>query len=133
LNFKNYSLIVIIYLIAFGSTAISADQIPTALKTYLNSFQKGNNPQKEDQWFSPDKGYHVMGSLIGTTLIGQISIRGFGNSVENSKVIGACTTLALGFSKEIYDSGKSQNYFSWKDLTANGVGIIIGIILLGMK
>jgi uncharacterized protein YfiM (DUF2279 family) len=133
LNFKNYSLIVIIYLIAFGSTAISADQIPTALKTYLNSFQKGRSQEKEDQWFSPDKGYHVMGSLISTTLLGQISIREFGTSVENSKVLGACTTLALGISKEIYDSGKSKNYFSWKDLTANGLGIIIGILLLGIK
>ncbi len=87
----------------------------------------------QDRWLSPDKGYHVMGSMISTTLVGQISMRGFGNSTENSQVIGAGTTFTLGLVKEIYDSHKPQNSFSWKDLAADGVGIIIGIILLSIN
>jgi uncharacterized protein YfiM (DUF2279 family) len=116
-----------------SSTPLFAGEISPALKAYLNSFKKGDVDKKKDQWFAPDKGYHAMGSLISTMLVGQISINRFENSLETSKVIGAGTTFALGFAKELYDSSKPQNHFSWKDLTANGVGIIIGVILLGVK
>ncbi len=115
------------------STYLYAEEISPALKAYLKSFKKGYEDNNEDKWFTPDKGYHAMGSLISTTLVGQISINRFESSVENSKVIAAGTTFALGFAKEIYDSSKPQNHFSWKDLTANGVGILIGVILLGVK
>jgi uncharacterized protein YfiM (DUF2279 family) len=103
------------------------------LKTYFQSFEKGEQKEIKDHWFSPDKGYHLMGSVISTTLIGQISMSGFNNSTEKSQIIGAGTTFSLGLAKEIYDSGRQRNYFSWKDLAANGLGVIIGILLLGVN
>jgi uncharacterized protein YfiM (DUF2279 family) len=112
---------------------LSAGEIPESLKAYLETFNNGKSQKIEDRWFTPDKGYHVIGSMISTTFIGQVSIRGFDNSVTKSKAIGAGTTFVLGISKEIYDSSRPNNYFSWKDLTANGVGILIGIIILGLK
>jgi uncharacterized protein YfiM (DUF2279 family) len=123
----------IICSILLSNEPIYAGKISPALKSYLKSFEKAQNLKHTDRWLSPDKGYHAMGSMISTTFIGQISKNGFGNSTEQSKIIGAGTTFALGLAKEIYDSGKTKNYFSWKDLTANGVGIIIGVLLLGIK
>jgi uncharacterized protein YfiM (DUF2279 family) len=105
-------------------------ELPPALKSYLNSFEREPD-DKQEKWLSPDKGTHVMGSMISTTLIGQISLKEFDNSTQKSQIIGAGTTFALGLAKEIFDSRQPYNIFSWKDLTANGVGIIIGIILLG--
>lgn len=110
-----------------------ANETPKALKIYLQSFEREEKKEVDDRWFGADKGYHVIGSMISTTMIGQISLRGFDNSVEKSKAIGAGATFTLGMVKEIYDSQKPKNYFSWKDLAANGVGIIIGIIILGIK
>jgi uncharacterized protein YfiM (DUF2279 family) len=89
--------------------------------------------ETKDRWLSPDKGYHLVGSLIGTTLVGQLSMKGFDTRREASQIIGMGTAFSLGLAKEIYDSGKQKNKFSWKDLMANGVGIVIGVILLGIN
>ena len=120
-------------LVLIGSD-ISAGQneLPVALKDYLNSFEKEDDVKQEEKWFRPDKGSHLMGSMISTTLIGKISMDGFNHSTKKSQIIGAGTTFTLGLAKEIFDSRQPDNNFSWKDLTANGVGIIIGIILLGI-
>jgi uncharacterized protein YfiM (DUF2279 family) len=126
-------LIGILYFILQSGIPLCAEDRPENLKVYFQSFEKGKKMESQDRWLSPDKGYHVMGSMIGTTLVGQISLRGFGNSVEKSQAIGAGATFTLGFVKEIFDSNKPQNCFSWKDLTANGVGIIIGIILISIN
>ena len=112
---------------------LCAEDRTESLKVYFQSFEKGKKMESQDKWLSPDKGYHVMGSMISTTLVGQISLRSFGTSTEKSQVIGAGATFTLGFVKEINDLHKQQNYFSWKDLAADGVGIIIGIILLSIN
>jgi len=133
LSFKKIIIIWILCVINQSGSSSYAGEVPANLKAYFQSFEKAEKKEVEDYWFSPDKGYHVMGSAISTTLIGQISMRGFNNSTEKSQIIGAGTTFTLGIAKEIYDSNRQRNYFSWKDLAANGVGVIIGILLIGMK
>jgi uncharacterized protein YfiM (DUF2279 family) len=133
LSFKYFILIGILSIVLQSGNILYSNETPEALKSYFKSFGKEEKKDIDDQWFSADKGYHVLGSMISTTLIGQISSRGFDNSIEKSKAIGAGTTFTLGLAKEIHDSQKPKNYFSWKDLTANGVGIIVGIILLGIN
>ena len=123
----------ILSIILLPGNTLYADDDQESLKSYIRSFGKKEKENIRDQWFSPDKGYHVMGSLISTTLVGQISMNDFDNSTEKSQLIGAGTTFTLGLAKEIFDSKSPNNYFSWKDLAANGVGIIVGIILIGIK
>jgi uncharacterized protein YfiM (DUF2279 family) len=133
LSFNNFVLIgILIIIILHGNILYAGDEAET-LKSYIRSFGKENKKEILDQWFSADKGYHIMGSLISTTLVGQISMNSFDNSTEKSQLIGAGSTFTLGLAKEVFDSKSPNNYFSWKDLTANSVGIIIGIILLGIK
>ena len=133
MSFKPFILIGILSIILQSGNFLFASDKPEALKSYFRSFGLEQKKESHDQWFSADKGYHVIGSMISTTLIGQISLRSFNNSVKKSRVIGAGTTFTLGLAKEIYDSKSPKNYFSWKDLAANGVGIIIGIIILGIN
>ena len=133
MSFKNLVLIGILGIVLQSGNFLFANETPKALRSYIKSFGGEEKKKTDDRWFSADKGYHVVGSLISTTLIGQISLRGFDNSKEKSKAIGASTTFTLGLFKEIHDSQKPNNYFSWKDLAANGVGIIVGIILLGIN
>jgi len=133
LSFKYFILIGFLGIVFQSGNILYANDTPEALISYFKSFGKEEKKEVDDRWFSADKGFHVMGSMISTTLIGQISLKGFDNSIEKSKVIGAGTTFTLGLAKEFYDSQKPKNYFSWKDLAANGVGIIVGIILLGIN
>ena len=109
-----------------------ANDRPATLKEYFQSFAIGNKNIKRDSWLSPDKGYHIVGSMIGTTLAGKLSLGAFETTKQNSQIIGAGVSLTLGVLKEVHDSGKPDNLFSWKDLAADGVGILIGILLLGI-
>jgi len=109
-----------------------AENKPETLKAYFDSFATGEKKDNRDAWFIADKGYHVIGSVMSTTLVGQLSSRGFDATRKNSQIIGAAATFTLGVVKEIYDSRDTKNKFSWKDIATNGVGIIIGILLLGV-
>ena len=124
---------VLILLIAFFCHPLFAESEPVTLNAYIQSFALKPKKVTNDSWLSPDKGYHLVGSMIGTTFIGQLSLKGFDTSRQKSQIIGAGFTFSLGLAKEFYDSGEPKNKFSWKDLIADGVGIIIGVVLLGIN
>ena len=133
MSFKLIVLIGILNIIFESGHYLYADDRSESMNSYFKSLGIEVKKENHDSWFSADKGYHVMGGMISTALVGQISLRGFDNSLKKSKTIGASATFTLGLVKEIYDSKQPNNYFSWKDLAANGVGVIIGIILLGIN
>ena len=86
-----------------------------------------------DSWFGFDKGQHFAGSLIGTILISQVNNRYFDINKSNSKAIGAGIVFSIGITKELFDSKKESNIFSWKDLVVDVAGIITGIALMEIK
>lgn len=131
-KYSGYFYLVVLFLLLTMAESLLASERPVTLKAYFDSFAKGNKQNSKESWISLDKGYHIVGSMICTTLVGQLSKKGFDTSTQKTQVIGAGTSFTLGLVKEIYDSKKPQNKFSWKDLAANGVGIIIGVILLGI-
>ena len=123
--------IILLFLLVQGS---AAGEKPETLEAYFKSFAKENKikPAAQDSWISADKGYHVIGSMMTTTLIGQFGLRGLEMNRRDAKYMAVGASLALGVTKEIYDAKKPGNRFSWKDLAADGVGIIIGVLLLGV-
>ncbi len=124
---------IIIYLLVIVCNPLFAGPKPESLNAYFQSIAMIEKKEVNDKWLSPDKGYHLVGSMIGTTLVGQLSMKGFDTSRGKSQIIGVGAAFSLGLAKEIYDSGKQKNKFSWKDLMANGVGIIVGVVLLGIN
>lgn len=130
-NFKIDKFLFVLFVLII-SNSLFADDKPETLRAYFESFARGEKKTTTDRWISPDKGYHLVGSMISTTLIGQLSLNGLETTTKKSQVIGAGMTFSLGLVKEFYDARKPQNKFSWKDLAANGVGIILGVILLGI-
>ena len=92
MSFKYFILIGFLGIIFQSGNILYANDTPEALISYFKSFGKEEKKEVDDRWFSADKGFHVMGSMISTTLIGQISLKGFDNSIEKSKVIGAGMT-----------------------------------------
>jgi uncharacterized protein YfiM (DUF2279 family) len=106
---------------------------PETLKAYFESFATRKKEKINDPWFSPDKGYHVIGSMMSMTLITNISMRGFDQTRSTSRFVGASVSAGFGVIKELYDAKKPDNQFSWKDLAANGVGLILGVLLTGIQ
>ena len=100
-----------VLLILIKSNSLFAEDKPETLKAYFESFARGEKKTTTDHWISPDKGYHLVGSLISTTLIGQLSLNGFETTTEKSQVIGAGMTFSLGIVKEkkCYNEEKGYN------------------------
>ena len=95
--------------------------------TLQQDIKKGN---AEGPWFSADKGSHFIGSLICTICFAK-SIYEFSKvNKDNSVYLGTGITFSLGLGKEIRDSFQPGNIFSYKDLVANCLGIVLGILLL---
>lgn len=103
------------------------------IRQYLENMQEGNerNPVK-DEWLKPDKGLHVIGSMI--CFLGSAnSLRRFADQSKNkAAVFGAGFTFSLGVAKELHDQSRKSNIFSFKDLLANIAGISIGGLLLNL-
>ena len=103
------------------------------MERYLASLEmKDHDKKQSDIWFAQDKGRHMIGSLYGTVLIGQIGGRFSGTAKNDARLIAIGTMVSFGLFKEIYDGGKRDNHFSWRDMTANMIGIMVGYILLGI-
>jgi len=86
-----------------------------------------------DSWFAIDKGQHFVGSLIGTILLSKVNNSYFDINKSKSNMIGGGIVFSIGLTKELLDSKKEKNIFSWKDLGANVAGIIAGILLMEIK
>lgn len=103
----------------------------TELKSFsADSLQfKSKNEIKEDLWFGRDKGLHLAGSFILSGFTSQ-ALKRFSKSGSDAGItIGISFTFSLGMAKEIYDGQKSNNIFSYKDLTADALGVLIGFLV----
>jgi putative lipoprotein len=86
----------------------------------------------EDPWLRIDKTQHV----IGSTIMSIFFIKTFqkqGNSTELSTYKGVSITLAVGITKEIFDSKDPNNKFSWKDLLADIIGTSLGVGIASIR
>ena len=82
-----------------------------------------------DEWFSKDKGMHLAGSFISTGFVMMSGNRWLNLNKQKSKIVGISFTFSLALGKEIYDSRQENNHFSYKDLTADMLGIVLAIII----
>jgi uncharacterized protein YfiM (DUF2279 family) len=89
------------------------------------------NSSKQDRWFAEDKARHLIGSFMSTILFAQVSEQIHDSPASKNKIFGVSICLTLGVTKEVTDHYKKNNQFSWKDMTANMVGIVCAIFLLG--
>lgn len=91
------------------------------------------NEEISDRWIAPDKGLHLLGSMM-LTIAGSKTLRqNFGLKSHSSTKWAMGFTFCLGFGKEVRDSTRPHNIFSWKDLTADVLGILIGRTILELK
>jgi uncharacterized protein YfiM (DUF2279 family) len=83
----------------------------------------------KDSWFSRDKGLHLAGTFMTTGFVILSSKRFIRVKAPKDKVMAVSVSFSLSLGKEIYDSGQSNNHFSYKDLTADVAGILIALLV----
>ena len=115
--------IFILVVISF-SMAYASDSFSTVLG-------KPDSLQEEikDDWFSRDKGQHLTGSFIFSGLVMMSANRFLDTHKRKSKTIAVSFTVSLGLAKEIFDSQQKNNHFSYKDLTADLLGICLAMLV----
>lgn len=86
-----------------------------------------------DKWIAPDKGLHLLGSMM-TTIAGAKTLQqNFAIDSRKGRLWAAGFTFSLGVSKELWDSTKPHNKFSWKDLCADVAGMLLGGLILDLE
>jgi len=104
---------------------------PSGIKPDATCLYSKNKKQrfKEDKWLGWDKFGHffISGFLAGASY--SIYHKSFNNDRESSVYFASIFTLSLGIGKEVNDSKKPQNKFSYKDLIFDLLGISAGLLI----
>lgn len=89
----------------------------------------GQHSAPPDQWLAVDKLQHLVFSAHLTLLSYQVARQSYYNTATTSRIESAMLVLSLGVGKEVWDSKKPNDKFSYKDLVADALGIGLGLIL----
>ena len=88
-----------------------------------------NKIENKDDWFSRDKGMHFAGSFISTGFVMMSGNRALDFKKQKSQMVAVSFTFSLAIGKELYDSNQKNNHFSYKDLAADMLGIVLAIVV----
>lgn len=109
---------------------VLADTLTTPL---LPNPCTSNGMRCGNRWLGPDKALHLGASFLGTVSMQYVLTSKGGISEGAALPISAATTLSAGLIKELIDANREQDpLFSWKDLTADTVGILLAIGLISL-
>jgi uncharacterized protein YfiM (DUF2279 family) len=84
---------------------------------------------KEDRWVGWDKFGHFFVSVFLAGASYSIYHKNFNNDKESSVYFASILTLGAGVGKEVSDSRKPRNIFSYKDLIFDILGISAGLLI----
>lgn len=100
----------------------------SALANQQDASDRVRRSLSEDRWIALDKLAHL---LVSFSLVGigyaVSSERGLGFSRNQARILSAGGTALIGIAKEIHDYRKGSD-FCGKDLTADGLGLTLGIL-----
>ncbi len=94
----------------------------------LMTLHFGDGPNGPDRWFAADKAKHFFTSMFVQTAAFS-ALRTTGMSRQGSLIGAAAITAGVGIGKELYDR-KYGGDPSFKDLAADGAGIVAASLLL---
>ncbi len=121
-----------VVVLAGNDIPIRTDQ-GVKIKQYLEGMQQGNDDSAiKDDWIKPDKGLHLIGSMICFLGSANSLQRFAGKTKNNAVLLGGSFTFSLGVAKELRDKSYENNIFSFKDLLADLVGIGIGLLIINL-
>lgn len=105
---------------------ISSSPLPVSAQS------KPDSLRHEDAWFGQDKIKHfTVSAWIGT--ITTLQFQSENISRRDAVNSGIVLSLAAGIGKEIFDSTKPDNIFSYKDLVWDALGISFFVIVFNSE
>jgi len=90
------------------------------------------NAAVQDDWFGRDKLQHFIASAYLTGFGSGLSQQVFGCDEQAGGRYGAAFGITLGFGKELYDRFGRKQIFSWKDIAADALGVLVGLLMIGL-
>lgn len=87
---------------------------------------------RRDLWIARDKALHLSYSFLWTLSSQYVLTHKTALSHSESIPWAITSGVTIGLTKELYDHRRPQNAFSWRDMTANavGIGLAAGLIAL---
>ncbi|MBC8526888.1 MAG: hypothetical protein ISS28_08200 [Candidatus Cloacimonetes bacterium] len=110
-------IVIIIFLLSFIASPIFSKEVSKDLII------------SRDRWFSKDKFNHLISSAFLYSWQHKILTNVCQIEKSKSIVISICLTECWGFMKEVSDSNKKNNHFSYKDLIFDTIGTFLGFII----
>ncbi|OGC76687.1 MAG: hypothetical protein A2145_06425 [candidate division Zixibacteria bacterium RBG_16_40_9] len=105
------------------------DIVSVLIFLLLFSTASAQEKAAKDKWLSFDKFQHFFLSTHLTVLSYEIYHRSYHNTKESSKYFSSGLVVTVGIGKEVLDSRKPKGKFNFKDLVADGLGIILGLTI----
>jgi uncharacterized protein YfiM (DUF2279 family) len=94
------------------------------------SYRAANRALRNDLWFARDKALHLSYSFLWTLSSQYVLTHKTALSHNDSLPWALTSGFTVGLAKELYDDRRPQNAFSWRDMTANAVGIGLAAALI---
>ena len=87
-------------------------------------------PDVKDDWIAIDKVQHFSYSLLISLGCQYVLVNKMNNTEKSSLPISSAFSFSAGLLKELNDQKGKDGFFSFKDMVANFVGIMVGAIII---
>ena len=87
-------------------------------------------PEVKDDWIAIDKVQHFSYSLLISLGCQYVLVNKMNNTEKSSLPISSAFSFSAGLLKELNDQKGNNGFFSFKDMVANFVGIMVGAIII---
>ena len=87
-------------------------------------------PDVKDDWIAIDKVQHFSYSLLISLGCQYVLVNKMNNTEKSSLPISSAFSFSTGLLKELNDQKGNSGFFSFKDMVANFVGIMVGAIII---
>ena len=111
--------------LAFSKESGNFDGVNIEIKDSENT-----NLELRDDWIAIDKVQHLSYSLLISLGCQYILVNKMNNTEKSSLPISSAFSFSTGLLKELNDQKGKDGFFSFKDMVANFVGIMVGAIII---
>ena len=120
----------ILAIIFFSSLAVCKESsILYIINNEVENFGE-KKPKVKDDWIAIDKVQHFSYSLLISLGCQYILVNKMNNTEKSSLPISSAFSFSTGLLKELNDQKGKDGFFSFKDMVANFVGIMVGAIII---
>ena len=120
----------ILVILLFTSLAFSKDNSFLGDGNTEVKKSKNTNPEVKDDWIAIDKLQHFSYSLLISLGCQYVLVNKMNNTEKSSLPISSAFSFSTGLLKELNDQKGKDGFFSFKDMVANFVGIMVGAIII---